>query len=188
MLETKDKNQELAELIGRIALRDKNAMRALYERAAGKLFAILLRMLKSQELAEDAMQDVLVKVWQNAPSYQAHRGQAMTWLIGITRNRAIDILRQNRPEVSDNQAPDSQLDERWDPSKLTALSMQSGLLSRCLDELEQERRQCLVLAYCDGYSHSELSQYFDSPIGTVKSWIRRGLSSLKDCMGRMQNA
>ncbi|MCB1801645.1 MAG: sigma-70 family RNA polymerase sigma factor [Gammaproteobacteria bacterium] len=175
-------------MLARAALGDRLAFADLYRATSAKLFAVLLRMLKNEEMAEDALQDVFIKVWHRAGEYHAGKGTVMTWLISIARYRAIDMLRRARAgvqTVSEEQRPlDSHPARDGDPVERTCRVSDDARLAACLDELDAQRRACLVLAYCEGYTHDELSQRVGSPLGTIKSWIRRGLLALKSCLER----
>lgn len=175
----------LEDLIARTALGERAAFARLYQATAAKLFGVLLRILKHEELAEDALQDVYVKVWHHARDWHSGKGAPLTWLTSIARYRAIDLLRRARsgvPLAGDGPAPDELPATLGDPFVASSRQADGARLDDCLDTLPAERRACLVLAYCEGYTHEELSRRLDAPVGTVKSWIRRGLAALKDCL------
>jgi RNA polymerase sigma-70 factor (ECF subfamily) len=176
-------DEQLLSLLSRCAAADSTALQRLYEVAAPFLFACLNRMLRRRALAEEALQDVFVSIWQRAGQYSATRGRPMAWMMSIARYRAIDLLRHERsapllvpdlPERSD--AADESKDESapWMPA--------TGLLERCLELLNDHQRNCLNLAFAGGNSHEDISRLTGSPLGTVKSWIRRGLQSLRQCL------
>jgi RNA polymerase sigma-70 factor, ECF subfamily len=164
---------------------DRGALRQLYALAAPQLFGLALRILRSRELAEDAVQDSFVIVWRHAYSFDPGRGAAMAWLASIVRNQCFDLLRRRRRE-----SPlDDRLMQGWEdpapnPADLTALSRDAERLRRCLDELEESPRQSLLLAYYEGMTFEQVATRLGAPLGTVKSWIRRSLIRLKDCMER----
>lgn len=175
---------DLDDLLARCGLKDRQAFALLYDNTSAKLFAVVLRILKQQSLAEETLQDVYLKIWQRAGDYRSGRVQAMTWLISIARNRAIDVLRsQGRHQAVDN--PDN-LDHLTDdapgPQQQAMRSRQQEELDRCMEQLPPPRRQCLQLAYCEGYTHDELSTRLKTPVGTIKSWIRRSLLAVRDCL------
>ena len=180
-------NATLDQLLARCALADRAAFAALYAATSAKLFAVVLRILKNQELAEDALQDVYIKIWHSAADYHAGKGAVMTWMTSIARYRAIDMLRRARSGIKvstgDVDTVDAQQSPGGGPAELAMQQADNSRLSACLDELDPPRRACLVLAYCDGYTHDELSVKLGSPVGTIKSWIRRGLQALKACLG-----
>lgn len=172
---------DYAELLAAIALGDRAAFARLYELAAPHLFGVLLRILREEALAEEALQDVFVKVWQRASDYRPERAAASTWLFSIARHRAFDLLRRGRAEPEGEVLPEA-IDASPGPFERTSTLAAGSALRDCLDQLQAGPRACIVLAYCDGYTHEELSQRVGSPLGTVKSWIRRGLEALRQCL------
>jgi RNA polymerase sigma-70 factor, ECF subfamily len=175
---------ELRALIERCARGDGRAFETLYGRVASRLLGCLLRILRDRDRAEEALQDVFVQIWQRARQYDASRGEPLTWLISMARYRAIDLVRAKRPvrafeegELESLAGPQSA-----DPADGLALAHSASLLDRCLGRLTAEQRRCLELAFCNGLSHDEVAASVNSPLGTVKSWIRRGLQSLRECM------
>jgi len=178
-----DLDQELQSLLDRCAAADAAALQRLYTLTSPMLFASLTRILRRRALAEEALQDVFVSIWQRADQFRASRGRPMAWMISIARYRAIDLLRHERsapalvPEVPERAdvAEDARNEpEAWMPA--------SGLLERCLGLLTERQRNCLELAFVGGNSHEDISRLTGSPLGTVKSWIRRGLRSLRQCL------
>lgn len=174
---------ELATLIAAVGRRDRAAFRELYQRVSPKLFGILLRILRNRATAEDALQDVFLRIWQNAESFSAKTGPAMGWLISIARNRAIDILRSKNPA-----APASEIDAAdlcakiADPSDREADMLNIAALRQCLGTIEEPMRSCLLLAYYEGHSREELARRFDRPVNTIKTWLHRSLAVLKSCL------
>lgn len=159
----------------------------LYQLVSPQLFSLLTRILKRRDLAEEALQDAFVSVWRNAGTYTAERGSPMSWLLSIGRYRALDMLRHNRFEVrfdpSDHSDPYADLPALVDSSMEAELSYaEDRALKRCLDGLQETQRSSLRLAYFQGYSHEDIASNLGAPIGTVKSWVRRGLQALKRCL------
>lgn len=182
---TEPSSAERAELLlARCAQRDERALRELYKLVSGQLFAVLLRVLKRRALAEEALQDVMVRIWQRADQYVAYRGRAMAWMTAIARYRAIDLLRKQHATSSLDDAPAEALADlaATDFSDTTTSQRLRKSLNNCFERLSAEQRRCLTLAYVDGYSQDQIATTIDSPLGTVKSWIRRGLVSLKRCL------
>ena len=176
-------DEHLTNLLQRCAASDGEALQRLYERVSPTLFACLIRMLRRGALAEEALQDVFLTIWQRARQYQPERGRPMAWLIAIARYRAIDLLRHERSAalpVADLPAVTETADEAAD-DPVTAVAG-SALLERCLALLTHEQRRCLELAFVGGNSHADVARLIGSPLGTVKSWIRRALQSLKACL------
>lgn len=175
-------NGELIALIGATARGDRAAFATLYQRTAPKLLAILLRILRSKAAAEDALQDVFLKIWQNAESFSPEAGPPVGWLISIARNRAIDILRARNPaEPGELEATDL-FARLADLSDGEAQMSDLSALRHCLGTLEEPARNCILLAYYEGYSREELARRFDRPVGTIKTWLHRNLAILKSCL------
>src|SRR5262245_54635217 len=174
---------DLERLIGACAARNSRALRELYELTAPHLLACMVRILKRRALAEEALQDVFVSIWQRAAQFQKQRGHARAWLVSIARHRAIDVLRSERSELY-RQAEIDALPEMvadTGPDWSTA-GRSSAQLARCFELLNAEQRKGIELAYVDGYSHSDIARTTGQPLGTVKSWIRRGIASLRQCL------
>ncbi len=175
--------ETLEALLEGVALRDQQALTRLYAATSPQLFGIALRILRRHDWAEDVLQEAYVTIWHKAGDYRADRGAPMAWLVTIVRNRAIDRLRRDRGEASLD-AVGERASAAVSPEDLAVTSAEARDLARCLDELRPEQRDCIVLAYRDGYTHDELACRVERPLGTVKSWIRRGLAQLKDCLER----
>jgi RNA polymerase sigma-70 factor, ECF subfamily len=175
-------DDRIEQLLSRCALRDERALGELYELVSSQLFGILLRILKRRALAEEALQDVMVRVWQRADQYVAYRGRAMPWLASIARYRAIDLLRAQRTHTSIDDAPAEALANDDDFADATLSQRLRNALGDCLGRLNQEQQRCIALAYVNGYSQDQIATAIGSPLGTVKSWMRRGLASLKRCL------
>lgn len=175
---------DIEELLGRCARHDERALADLYTLVSAQLFGMLLRMLRSQALAEEALQDVMVRVWQRADQYVAYRGRAMTWLTSIARYRAIDLLRAQHRQVTLDEAPAEALIDlsAAEFADTTTSQRLRRALDDCLSRLTPDQRRCIALAYVEGYSQDQIANAIDSPLGTVKSWMRRALSSLKRCL------
>jgi RNA polymerase sigma-70 factor, ECF subfamily len=176
----------LADLLTRIQGSDPKALRSLYELTSAKLFGLALRIVVKREWAEEVLQDSYINVWRHAGDYQASVAAPMTWLAAIVRHRALDHLRRVR--ANNETEWDEALDELLpsggtEPADALSLSQEARALARCLDTLEPTHRQAIALAYLRDQSHSEVSTSLRVPLGTVKSWIRRGLEKLKTCLG-----
>lgn len=166
------------DLLGQVALGDRTAFRRLYQATAAHLFPIALRILSRRDLAEEAVQEAYVQIWNKAGEFRPGSGSARAWMGSIVRYRSLDALRRRPPEVSmDYERPD----EGFDPIGRLANGTD---LQLCFEELSDEQREAIGLAYVQGYSHSELSAKLNTPLGTVKSWVRRGLAALKECLSR----
>jgi RNA polymerase sigma-70 factor, ECF subfamily len=164
---------------------DLAALHSLYAATAPQLFGLALGILRSYELAEDVVQDSFILVWRNARSFDGNRGSAMAWLAGIVRNQCFDMLRRRSREAPlDESSMQSWEDPAPGPADLTALSRDAQRLRLCLDLLDDGPRRSMILAYYEGLTFAEVAARLEVPLGTAKSWIRRGLIRLKGCMER----
>ncbi len=168
-------------LLWLVAAGDRAAFRRLYDQQAPHLYAVAMRITRQSALASDAVHDAFLQVWRNAARFDAARGHAEAWLLSLVRYRALDIVRRRVREVSDEGLPELE-DSDPDPLALLQTARDAADLNRCLETLEADRRSLVVLAFVDGLSHSELAERLDTPLGTVKSWIRRSLMSLRACL------
>lgn len=179
------RNRELADLLHACAQGSQRAFRQLYDETAPQLYAVLLRMLKRKDWAQDVLQEAFVNVWQNAASYDASRGRVSTWLTSIVRYRALDAMRRERrlvPVEDIGLVSDMQQEPDSDDEAGLLSHAERRALDECLERLSDDQRRSVALAYLDGSTHEEISTRLSSPLGTVKSWIRRGLQSLKRCL------
>lgn len=171
-------------MLAACALNDRRAFSQLYSITSAKLYGVVLRILNREEWAQDCLQDAYIKVWNNAGSYRPQVAAPLTWMSAIARNQALDLLRKRKRELleSDDKGHQEQVD--GDPLPLDGLSRSDeGMrLQRCLQALKEQQRQVIALAYFKGLTHDELAAYTDTPLGTVKTWIRRGLDQLRRCL------
>ena len=194
-----DRSEALAQMLARVALGDRAAFATLYRSTSAHLYGVILRINPDRGHAEDILQDIFVNIWRSAQGFDAARAQSMTWLTSIARNRAIDSLRRRKTEIAtvsaqaggDDVEPESDLlaltpSSDMGPLELLLQAARMRAISHCVGELSAEQQQCVALAYYQGLSHSEVSQSLAQPLGTVKSWIRRALIALKDCLGRQE--
>jgi RNA polymerase sigma-70 factor, ECF subfamily len=176
---------ELARLLQATARGDRAAFARLYEKTAPRLLGAGVHMLRHRDLAEDLLQDVFVKVWHRASEYHAERGGVLTWLFSVQRYLALDRLRARRPtQELDEEMAETLAADGPDPSTLAMSSDMAARMRGCLEELTDQQRRSVSLAFFEGLTHAELTQRLQTPLGTVKSWIRRGLLSLKRCLER----
>jgi RNA polymerase sigma-70 factor (ECF subfamily) len=176
--------EDLSRLIAAVALRDQSAYRRLYDATSAKLFGIAIRIVRDQGRAEEVLQDTFVNVWNSAASYNGSLSAPMTWLITIVRNRALDYIRRvdhDTVEFDDDLAAVLESDAAG-PQDLVLRSESAAALSICMSRLDAGQRQAIAFSYFQGLSHSELASNLQVPIGTVKTWIRRGLDKLKRCL------
>ncbi|TCP12123.1 RNA polymerase sigma-70 factor (ECF subfamily) [Crenobacter luteus] len=178
-------DSELAALMARVALGDRRAFRALFDATAPRLFALALRQTRNRAVAEDIVQEVFVSAWQHAASYRPERAPVPVWLSRMVRNRVIDRWRAEPPLVADGDASLAGLAgrEALEPLPSLASREEAGRLQDCLSRLSAGQRQSVVLAYFHGLSHQDIARALATPLGTVKSWLRRALDHLKDCVG-----
>jgi RNA polymerase sigma factor (sigma-70 family) len=175
---------DAGDLIRRAGSGDRAALRRLYETYAPRMTGVALRMLRSQALAEDAVHDAFVRVWRSGATFDPARGAGEAWLYAVLRHRALNILRaRGRENPVDDEVLARVPDGADAPDARLAVGRLPQRLRRCLEELDEPRRRSILLAYVDGYSHSQIAQRLGEPIGTVKSWVRRGMDALRGCLG-----
>ena len=175
-------SQDIADLIARCALRDRAAFRSLYERTSAKLFGVTLRILRDRSEAEEAIQEVYVKIWQRADRYVAGNTSPISWLVAVARNHSLDILRARRPAAADIDVALEIPDAGPTPERAAENSEDRGRIEHCLGTLEPDRADAVRGAYLDGYSYEELAVRFAVPLNTMRTWLRRSLIKLKDCL------
>ena len=179
-----DLRAALAGALGRVASGDRNALEDVYRRTSGKLFAVVLRILPDRQEAEDVLQDVYLTVWRKAGMFDPDRASPITWLAALARNRAIDRVRSRggRTFVSDDVVA-ARADEAPLASETLEASEQVDALETCLGELEPDRAHVVREAFFGGLTYEALANRAGVPLGTMKSWMRRALLRLRDCMG-----
>jgi RNA polymerase sigma-70 factor (ECF subfamily) len=181
---------ELIALLDRVALQDPVALKHLYDGVSGKLYGLALRVVGQTEAAEDVLQHAFLQVWRTADRYRATLSPPMAWLCLIVRSRALDHLRQHATErgharlVWDSDLADTLAGDDPSPPDTTQASQAAQALHGCLAQLDKRQREVVSLAYLRDLSHGELAQQLQLPLGTVKTWIRRGLDQLRGCMAR----
>ena len=163
---------------------ERAALDGLYQAEAARMLGVALRIVRRRTLAEEAVQDTFVQVWRKASSFDPALGSGRTWLYAILRNRALNILRdESRTDlIGEAEAFDRASDED-DPETIVSKLSDASALKRCLQKLDEKRRAAILLAYAHGLTHNELAGRLSLPLGTVKSWIRRSLGTLKECLG-----
>jgi RNA polymerase sigma-70 factor (ECF subfamily) len=161
---------------------ERFALRALYDHEGRRLLAVALRIVRSRETAQEVLQESMLSIWQNAASYQRRLGSGRGWLYTVVRHKALDRARKRTPEVTlgDDFAAVADADAALHDD----VPLSDGLaLHRCLEALDERKRECIVGAFVGGFTHDQISTQLAVPVGTVKSWIRRGLLSLRECLG-----
>jgi RNA polymerase sigma factor (sigma-70 family) len=162
---------------------DRQALRRLYDAEAPRMIGVAMRMLKRRALAEEAVQDAFVLIWRHAARFDPERGQALPWIYTILRNRSLSILRgESRMETRAEPVGDEVASEDDDPETILSKLSDARALKHCLEKLEPQRRELVMLAFVKGLTHGELAGRLNMPLGTIKSWIRRSLVSLKECL------
>lgn len=180
-----ERNARLMELLARTALADQAAFEALYRMTSPHLYAVAMRILRESAAAEEVLQESFVNVWHHAGSYVAARSQPLTWLTSIVRNRCLDRLRKHDVDtvsIDDEDHAMTIADRTPLPLDLLLAGAEAGAVRRCVEALDAGQKQAIALAFYQGLSHSELARHLEQPLGTVKSWIRRGLERLKTCL------
>ena len=196
MTEWSEKSIDLSRLLGRTGLGDRAAFATLYERTSSHLLAVVLRINRDRAQAEDILQEVYVNVWRAARSFDAAQSQPLTWLTSVARNRAIDSLRRNQtqPQLKslgsgagdadpeDEDVYDTVADAAPGPLDLLSQAGEARALADCMNRLSAQQKQSVALAFFQGLSHAEVAVQLRQPLGTVKSWVRRALMTLKSCL------
>lgn len=186
-----DRNARLAHLLSRVALSDQAAFGDLYGETSAHLYGAALRILRSAAAAEEIVQEAYVNVWHHAGSYEVARSQPLTWLTTIVRNRCLDHLRRRKLATEsltpddDDDAPERDLPaDTMTPAEMLVAGAEAAAVRDCVDALDAGPKQAIALAYYRGLSHAELAAHLHEPLGTVKSWVRRALARLRDCLDR----
>ena len=185
-----DRNARLAELLARTALADQMAFGELYRATSSQLYGVAVRILREAGTAEEVLQEAYVAVWHHAGSYAPAKSQPLTWLTAIVRNRCLDSLRRRELDTVPMAADDDQhadLDPPGDartPAELLIEAADAQAVRACVESLEGGSRQAIALAFFQGLTHAELAAHLHQPLGTVKSWVRRGLERLRQCLDR----
>jgi len=173
---------QLEQLVRRTSRADATAFAMLYRQSAPKLFGIALRIVGNRDEAEEVLQESFVAVWQRAGDYDVERGSAAGWLVTIVRHCAIDHLRRRARRPEGRKAPDELLTSLASGDRGADRSAELDALQRCLGELDEQPRRAILLAYLYGFTREEIAVALAAPVGTVKSWLRRGTERLKRCL------
>lgn len=158
---------------------DQRALRQLYEQESSQLLGVAMRIARDKSLAEDIVHDAFIKIWRGAASFDPARGSARGWVFSVTRHMALNYMRNRPRDEPLGDAHEQLADSTRDTFEFTA---RAGQLHTCLEHLDSARRACILHAYVDGFSHSEIAQKLGTPLGTVKAWIKRSLTALRECM------
>ena len=187
---TESPDSQLIALLDRVALADESALRELYDLTSSKLYGVAVRVVSKREWAEDVLQEAYLNIWRIACDYKATLSPPMAWMGLVVRSRGLDFLRRraseriDRMQELDDMISDTVAGDAANPMDTTQASEQAWALHQCLNQLENKQREVVSLAYLRDLSHSELAGQLKLPLGTVKTWIRRGLEQLRGCMSR----
>jgi RNA polymerase sigma-70 factor (ECF subfamily) len=178
------RSRPIEELIAACAAGDHAALRAIYDREAGSMLAVAQRIVKRRDLAEEVVHDAFLRIWAAAGRFNGAAGLGRAWIYTILRNRALSVLRgESRHELTDDFESFALESPEASPEELMTRLSDDHALKRCLAMLDRARQHILLLAYTEGLSHGEIANRLNLPLGTVKSWVRRSLLSLRECMG-----
>jgi RNA polymerase sigma-70 factor, ECF subfamily len=175
---------ELVWLLAAVAKGDKAAFERLYQATSAKLYGVVLRILRRADLADEVVQEVYLKVWNVAGQFDPAVASPMTWMLAMARNRAIDVVRR-KADISIEEEPAVLNAAANSPDPLAARQRNEELqrLLACMGQLEEERRRLVLLAYYSGWSREQLAAQFDKPVNTIKTWLRRALVDIRECLG-----
>jgi RNA polymerase sigma-70 factor (ECF subfamily) len=185
-----DRHARLAELLARTALADQAAFGELYRATSSQLYGTAIRILRDASMAEEVLQESYVAVWHHAASYAPAKSQPMTWLTAIVRNRCLDGLRRRDIDTVSMTADDDErddfeiADDAPTPPQLLIEGADALSVRECVESLDGGSKQAIALAFFQGLTHAELAAHLREPLGTVKSWVRRGLERLRQCLDR----
>ncbi|MGF6253965.1 sigma-70 family RNA polymerase sigma factor [Ensifer sp. LBL] len=177
-------DEDIAGLLGRISLGDRDAFSELYRQTSPKLFGICLRILANRSEAEEALQEIYVKIWQRAGRFAQGQASAASWLAAIARNQAIDLIRARKPAANVIDEAYDLADPAADPEKSAVVKAEGRRIDACMEELEEDRAEAVRRAYVEGLSYQELADVFAVPLNTMRTWLRRSLLKLRECMER----
>ena len=177
-------SEELFHLIALSGQGDRAAFQLLYEATSAKLFGLSLRILNRRDLAEEALQESFINIWHHAQNYRPEKAAVMTWMSTIVRNKCFDLLRAlpKETQLIDDESMDDWASSDLGPLEKAAEQSETKALLNCMGSLAPLQRQAIALSYFHGMAHEQLALHLAQPLGTVKTWIRRGLQSLKSCL------
>jgi RNA polymerase sigma-70 factor (ECF subfamily) len=188
MAASSERSARVEVLLSRVAIGDQQAFAEFYSLTSPHLYGVALRILKDAAAAEEILQEAYVNVWHHAGSYEVAKSQPMTWLTSIVRNRCLDQLRRREVDTvtltsDDDDAPEYDVpDDAMTPAEMLMAGAEARSVRDCVDALDAGPKQAIALAFYQGLTHAELAAHMREPLGTVKSWVRRGLARLKDCL------
>ncbi len=172
-----------ASALAACAAGDRKALKRLYDEEVGRLVAVALRIVRRRELAEEVVHDAFISIWQRAGSFDPSLGSARGWIYTVVRNRALNVVRDSRREdLTDIDTMVDALDAGAVVADAFEQLAHASRLRQCLEGLDAKKRESVLMSYVTGFSHGEIAGRLGVPLGTVKSWVKRGLAALKDCM------
>ena len=175
---------ELIWLLASVSKGDEAAFERLYEATRAKLFGVVLRILRRQDLAEEVVQEAYVKIWNNAGQFNPALASPITWMVSIARNRAIDVARKrSEPSIEDETAAMLVASDTPDPLARREMTEELKRILECVGQLDPDRQKLVLLAYYNGWSREQLSEKFNMPLNTVKTWLRRSMIDIRECLG-----
>ena len=177
-------SDELAVLLSRVALKDRAAFARLYSTTSSKLFAICIRILRDRSDAEEALQEIFIRIWQRADSFASDGNRPMAWLATIARYYCIDRIRAKKPQGVELDEAEDVADLAPDPEQHAVLSGEGKRIDSCMEELDSPRAAAVRHAYVEGLSYQELAEQFGVPLNTMRTWLRRSLLKLRECLDR----
>ncbi|MFL9812053.1 sigma-70 family RNA polymerase sigma factor [Stutzerimonas sp. VN223-3] len=167
---------------------ERSALQKLYEQESPRLLGVVQRIVRDAALAEDIVHDAFIRIWNKAATYDQTRGSARGWIFSVTRHLALNAVRNDARQTQldpdeDGETSHAAIDGWQEQTDAFDWRVNPGRIEACLEQLEPVRRNCVFHAYVDGYSHQEIAQRLGAPLGTVKAWIRRSLTALRECIG-----
>lgn len=183
-----ERNARLCALLSRVALADQASFSELYRQTGAHLYGIAVRIVRDTAIAEEVLQEAFINVWHHAGSYDSAKSQPVTWLTSIVRNRSLDLLRRREIDTvalstGDDESPTyDPPSEGPTPIEMLLAGADAHSIRECVDALEGGAKQAIALAFFHGLSHGELAAHMSEPLGTVKSWVRRGLERIRRCL------
>lgn len=176
--------QDIGKLIMRTSMKDRGAFDALYRQTSAKLFGVCLRVLNNRAEAEEALQEVYVKIWNKADRFSVSDLSPITWLVAVARHHAIDRARARRQPAVDIDTALEVADPAPGPEDAAVAANEKARIQQCLDELDKDRAAAVRGAYLHGESYAELAQRRGVPLNTMRTWLRRSLIKLRECLER----
>jgi RNA polymerase sigma-70 factor (ECF subfamily) len=175
---------DLTALVAAVGQGDRAAFEQVYVATRAKLYGVVLRILRRHDLAEEVIQETYLRIWGSAGSFDPSKASPITWMVTIARNRAIDLVRK-RSEASLEEEPEAMDVAAEIPNPLAARELSEDLsqLMNCIGRLDTDRKQMVLLAYYNGLSREQLAAKFERPVNTIKTWLRRSLIEIRECLG-----